>query len=83
MENDRDFLNGIDEEFERRMRLYDNGSGNGRNGRQRSRRRDSLSMRILELVDHLSPEKKEEAILFLQALKEGAEKKTSAPPEMP
>ena len=66
MEND--FLDGIDEQFQRLMKL--NGNGN-RNGHPigRSKEEDRL---ITEIVDHLhglSRSQKEEVLSFIRSLK--------------
>ena len=64
MEND--FLDGIDEQFQRLMKLNGNGK---RNGRALSRpKEDHL---IVEIVDHLqklSQRQKEEVLTFVQTL---------------
>ena len=65
MEND--FLDGIDEQFQRLMKQYGNGK---RNGRSSSRSpEDRLLNEIFEQLQTLSAPQKEEVLTFIQTLK--------------
>lgn len=65
---DNDFLDGIDEHFERLMKLYGNTKRNG--GPLSRSRGDRLVWAIIEHLQDLSKEKKEEVLSFIQSLKQ-------------
>lgn len=70
---DNDFLDGIDEQFQRLMKLYGNGKRNGRHMGRSQSQEDRL---IVEIVDHLhklSKTQKEEALTFIQSLQQKVE----------
>ena len=61
-----DFLNGIDEHFERH--------GNGRNnGGRNGRSRDRTLAEIMEEMDGLTKSQKQEVLGFIQSLREDPE----------
>jgi hypothetical protein len=63
---DNDFLDGIDEQFQRLMKLYGNGK---RNGRPMSRsKEDRLINDIIDQLHKLSQRQKEEVLAFIQSL---------------
>jgi hypothetical protein len=63
---DNDFLDGIDEQFQRLMKLYGNGKRNGRPmGRSKE---DRLINDIIDQLHKLSQHQKEEVLAFIQAL---------------
>ena len=67
---DHDFLDGIDEHFERLMKLH----GNGRNnGRRNGRPRDRTLAEIMEELDGLNKSQKQEVLSFIQSLTEDSE----------
>ena len=68
---DHDFLDGIDEQFQRLMKLYGNGKGNGRPGSMPQE--DRLSIKIVEQLDGLSVAQKEDVLSYIQTLKEKVE----------
>ena len=69
MEND--FLDGIDEQFQRLMKLYGNGKRNGRSvGKSHE---DHLIGEIIELLQGLSKSQREEVLAFVQTLKQKVE----------
>jgi hypothetical protein len=64
---DNDFLEGIDEQFQRLMKLQGNGK---RNGHATGRSQEDRI--IIEIVDHLgklSKSQREEVLAFVQSLK--------------
>ena len=66
---DHDFLEGIDDQFQKLMKLYGNGKRNGRSGR-------SDEPIILEILSHLhgmSKTQQEEVLAYIVALKQKAE----------
>jgi hypothetical protein len=66
---DNDFLDGIDEQFQRLMKLNGTGKGNGRHSVGRSKE-DSL---ITEIVDHLrklSKSQREEVLTLIRTMEE-------------
>ena len=67
---DHDFLDGIDDQFQRLMKL-----GNGkRNGRSNGRTgEDRLVLEIVSQLHGLSKEQKEEVMAFIQSLKQQVE----------
>jgi hypothetical protein len=69
MEND--FLDGIDEQFQRLMKLYGNGKRNGRPSSRPSE--DRLTLDIVEQLQGLSTPQKEEVMRFVQSLRQKVE----------
>jgi hypothetical protein len=69
MEND--FLDGIDEQFQRLMKLYGNGKRNGRSSSKSSE--DRLILDIVEQLQKLSGPQKEEVMRFVQSLRHKVE----------
>jgi hypothetical protein len=65
---DHDFLDGIDEQFQRLMKLYGNGKGNGRP--ESMPKEDRLTIKIVEQLDGLSAAQKEEVLSYIQTFKE-------------
>jgi len=66
--DNRDFLDGIDEQFKRLMKLNGNGKGNGR---ARAPVPDlSLASRIVEQISGLTPSQREEVLAFIESLKQ-------------
>lgn len=68
---DHDFLDGIDEQFQRLMKLYGNGKGNGRPG-SRSKE-DKMIMKIVDQLEGLSAAQKEDVLTYIQTLKQKVE----------
>ena len=68
---DHDFLDGIDEQFQRLMKLHGNGKGNGRPGSKP--KEDRLTGKIVDQLDGLSPSQKEEVLAYIQTLKQKVE----------
>ncbi len=69
---DPDFLDGIDDQFQRLMKLYGNGKRNGRsNGRPVID--DRVILEILELLHGFSKSQKEEVLAYVQSVKSKAE----------
>jgi len=68
---DHDFLEGIDDQFQRLMKLYGNGKRNGR-GTGRSNE-DRLLVEIIEHLNSLSKAQKEEVLAYIQGLKNKVE----------
>lgn len=65
---DNDFLDGIDEQFQKLMKLYGNGK---RNGRPMSRSpEDRLITEIVDQLQKLSKSQKEEVLAFVQAIQQ-------------
>ena len=65
---DNDFLDGIDEQFERLMKLNGNGKRNGH-----SMGRSNEDRLVTEIVDHLhnlSKAQKEEVLTFVRSLQQ-------------
>ena len=63
---DNDFLDGIDEAFQRLIQLNGNGK---RNGHSRGRsREDRLVIEIVEHLHHLSKSQQEEVLHFIRSL---------------
>ena len=63
---DNDFLEGIDEQFQRLMKLHGNGKRNGRPmGRSQE---DSLITDIVDQLGKLSKGQREEVLAFIQSL---------------
>jgi hypothetical protein len=63
---DNDFLDGIDERFQRLMKAQGNGKGNGRPaGRSKE---DPLIAEITDQLHKLSQRQKQEVLTFIQSL---------------
>ncbi len=63
---DNDFLDGIDEQFQRLMKLHGNGKRNGRPaGRSRE---DRLTNEIVDRLHNLSKSQKEEVLAYIQSI---------------
>jgi hypothetical protein len=68
---DHDFLDGIDEHFERLMKSHGNGSRNGRrNGNRNGGSSDRTLSEIMDDLEELSKPQKKEVLAFIQSLKE-------------
>jgi hypothetical protein len=63
---DNDFLDGIDEQFQRLMQLNGNGKRNGRPTVQANE--DALVAEILDHLHNLSKSQKEEVLTFIRSL---------------
>jgi hypothetical protein len=67
--DNRDFLDGIDEQFQRLLKQQGkNGKGNGRP--RSSAPEPSVSSRIVEQIAGLTPSQREEVLAFIQVLKQ-------------
>jgi hypothetical protein len=66
--DNRDFLNGIDEQFQRLMKQQGNGKGNGRP--RKTVPEQSLTTRITEQIAGLTHSQREEVLAFIQVLKQ-------------
>jgi hypothetical protein len=63
---DNDFLDGIDDQFQRLMKLHGNGKRNGHSmGRSKE---DPLTSEIFEHLQNLSKAQKEEVLTFIRSL---------------
>ena len=63
---DNDFLDGIDDQFQRLMKLHGNGKRNGHSmGRAKE---DPLTSEIFEHLQNLSKAQKEEVLIFVRSL---------------
>jgi hypothetical protein len=63
---DNDFLDGIDDQFQRLMKLHGNGKRNGHSmGRSKE---DPLISEIFEHLQNLSKGQKEEVLTFIRSL---------------
>jgi len=60
---DNDFLDGIDEQFQRLMKLYGNGKRNGRSSSKSPE--DRLVVEIVEQLYSLSQAQKEEVLAYI------------------
>jgi hypothetical protein len=67
--DNRDFLDGIDEQFQRLMKQHGNGKSNGR-GRTQAPPPQSVTARITEEIAGLSHSQREEVLAFIQSLKQ-------------
>jgi hypothetical protein len=65
-----DFLDGIDEQFQRLMKLNGNGKRGSRNGRSGE---DRLISEILDAIDGLSKSQRQQVLTYVQSLKQKAE----------
>jgi hypothetical protein len=64
---DHDFLDGIDEQFQRLMKVNGNGKSNGRSGTRS--KEDRLVSRIVDELDGMSTDQKEEVLAYIKTLK--------------
>ena len=63
---DNDFLDGIDDQFQKLMKLYGNGKRNGRStGRSKE---DRLITEIVDQLQKLSERQKQDVLAFIQAM---------------
>ena len=63
---DNDFLDGIDEQFQRLMKLHGNGKRNGHSmGRSKE---DGLVTEIVDHLQNLSKAEKQEVLTFIRSL---------------
>jgi hypothetical protein len=67
--DNRDFLDGIDEQFQRLMKQHGNGKSNGR-GRAQAPPQQSVTARITEEIASLNHSQREEVLAFIQSLKQ-------------
>jgi hypothetical protein len=65
---DNDFLDGIDEQFQRLMKLNGNGKRNGRSMERASE--DALVQEILDHLQNLSKTQKEAVLTFVRSLQD-------------
>ena len=65
-----DFLDGIDEQFQRLMKLNGNGKRGSRNGRSGE---DRLITEILDALEGLSNSERQQVLSYVQSLKQKAE----------
>ena len=65
--DNRDFLDGIDEQFQRLMKQQGNGKGNGR--AHNPAPAQSVTAQIIEDIPGLSHSQREEVLAFIQSLK--------------
>jgi hypothetical protein len=65
--DNRDFLDGIDEQFQRLMKQQGNGKGNGRTPAPAPEL--SATARIIEQIADLSHSQREEVLAFIRSLK--------------
>jgi hypothetical protein len=70
--DNRDFLDGIDEQFQRLMKQQGNGKGNGRgNGRPQPQvPEQSVTARIMAEISALTHAQREEVLAFVLRLKQ-------------
>ena len=67
---DHDFLEGIDDQFQKLMKLYGNGKRNGRSSRNAD---DPVILEILSHLHGLSKAQQEEVLAYILTLKQKAE----------
>lgn len=67
--DNRDFLDGIDEQFQRLMKQHGNGKSNGR-GRTQAVPQQTVTARITEEIAALTHSQREEVLAFIQSLKQ-------------
>ena len=65
--DNRDFLDGIDEQFQRLMKQHGNGKSNGR--AHHNPPEQSVTSRIVEQISDLTHAQREEVLEFIQTLK--------------
>ena len=68
---DHDFLDGIDDQFQKLMKLHGNGKRNGRSGSKNGD--DPLILEILNQLQNLSRAQREEVLAFILTLKQKVE----------
>ena len=68
---DHDFLDGIDEQFQRLMKLHGNGKSKSRSGSKS--KEDRLISKIVDQLEGLSAAQKEEVLTYVQTLKRKVE----------
>jgi hypothetical protein len=66
--DNRDFLDGIDEQFQRLMKQQGNGKGNGR-ARTPAAPAQSVTASIIEQISDLTHSQREEVLAFIKSLK--------------
>ena len=67
--DNRDFLDGIDEQFQSLMKQHGNGKGNGRH-RGSAAPEQTVTARIMEQLGNLTHSQREEVLDFIQSLKQ-------------
>ena len=65
--DNRDFLDGIDDQFQRLMKQHANGKDNGRT--RNNAPEPSVTARIMEQISELTHSQREEVLAFIQSLK--------------
>ena len=65
--DNRDFLNGIDEQFQRLLKQHGNGKTNGRV--RQNAPKETLTARITQQISGLTHSQREEVLAFIQSLK--------------
>ena len=71
--DNRDFLDGIDEQFQRLMKQQGNGKSKGRSRTPSPPPQQSVTARITDEIASLSHSQREEVLAFIQALKQKIE----------
>jgi hypothetical protein len=66
--DNRDFLKGIDEQFQKLVKQQGNGKGNGRP--RNVVPEQSVTARIMEQISSLTHSQREEVLAFIQVLKQ-------------
>jgi hypothetical protein len=66
--DNRDFLDGIDEQFQKLMKQQGNGKSNGRTRSQAPE--PSVTSRIVEQIASLNHAQREEVLAFIESLKQ-------------
>ena len=69
---DSDFLDGIDDQFQRLMKIHGHGKRNGRST-GRSSGDDRLLVEIMDHVQAFSKAQKEQVLVYIQSLKQKVE----------
>ena len=64
---EHDFLDGIDEQFQRLMKLQGNGKSNGRHGARS--KEDRLIGSIVDHLEALSPAQREDVLAYIEKIK--------------
>jgi hypothetical protein len=68
--DNRDFLEGIDEQFQRLMKQQGNGKGNGRTRSQAPEQ--SVTSRIMEELGVLTHSQREAVLAYIESLKQNS-----------
>jgi len=68
--DNRDFLDGIDEHFQRLMKQQGNGNGKGNGGARPQPPQQSVTARIIEQISDLTHSQREEVLAFIHGLKQ-------------